>query len=239
MSEVFRRYRDSGYMVGTRGTIISPFGRILKPFEVNSGYLCVFLFLEKKCAKTVHSIVAEVWLGKRPAGKIVNHKDTNKHNNRKKNLEYITPQENNLHAVEAGTLPSGERHYKASIPEKKARRIWKCIQAGMRNAIISEKLSVPQTIVRDIRSGKSWKSITGIVRLNDKGRTDSAHHLNQTKGESKFSVKEQVRIIQKIVSNSGTDKELAESLNLSRTMISSIKHKRTWMKAWKKYESIV
>lgn len=43
----------------------------------------------------VHIIVAKVFIGERPPGLVVNHKDLDKKNNRVCNLEYITVAENN------------------------------------------------------------------------------------------------------------------------------------------------
>lgn len=45
----------------------------------------------------VHHLVAECFLGARPAWYEVNHKDRNKDNNRPNNLEYVTHLENMLH----------------------------------------------------------------------------------------------------------------------------------------------
>lgn len=49
-----------------------------------------------------HSIVAEHFLGIRPTGLTVNHKDGNKLNNRIENLEYLSIRDNVLHAIRTG-----------------------------------------------------------------------------------------------------------------------------------------
>lgn len=48
--------------------------------------------------KMVHTLVAQAFLGARPDGLVINHKDLNKWNNRVNNLEYVTQMENHLHA---------------------------------------------------------------------------------------------------------------------------------------------
>jgi hypothetical protein len=70
----------------------------LQPFRNGQGYLRVALYVDgRKINRTVHSLVAACFLGPRPDGRHVNHIDGNKANNRRENLEYVTPLENALH----------------------------------------------------------------------------------------------------------------------------------------------
>ena len=50
----------------------------------------------------VHSLVAEAFLGPRPLGHEVNHKDGNKWNNDVSNREYVTHSHNRLHIHRLG-----------------------------------------------------------------------------------------------------------------------------------------
>lgn len=51
----------------------------------------------------VHVLVAEAWIGSPPSPRHeVNHKSGDKTNNREKNLEWVTPSENQVHAYETG-----------------------------------------------------------------------------------------------------------------------------------------
>lgn len=52
--------------------------------------------------KYVHRLVAKLFIGSRPKGCIVNHKDGHKDNNHVNNLEYMTQSENVQHAVDNG-----------------------------------------------------------------------------------------------------------------------------------------
>jgi len=65
--------------------------RILKSNPASNGYFHV-----KLCSKTIyiHHLVARYYLGVRPSGKVVSHKNDNKHINHFKNLEYISQKEN-------------------------------------------------------------------------------------------------------------------------------------------------
>ena len=74
----------------------------LKTRKHPSGYLYVGFYYGKGGNKNrywrrAHRVVAEMFLGKIPKGKEINHKDMDKHNNKVTNLEYLTRSENQLH----------------------------------------------------------------------------------------------------------------------------------------------
>ena len=52
----------------------------------------------------VHSLVALAFIGPRPEGMEVNHKDCDKQNNALNNLEYVTHGENQRHAAQMGRM---------------------------------------------------------------------------------------------------------------------------------------
>lgn len=80
-----------------------PCGYILKPSEDKKGYLRLRCTIERKkiCFK-VHRLVAEHFIENPENKPQVNHKDTNKKNNRVENLEWVTNIENAHHAIENG-----------------------------------------------------------------------------------------------------------------------------------------
>jgi hypothetical protein len=55
-------------------------------------------------SKEVHVLVAEVFLGPRPNGAEINHKNGIKADNHYRNLEYTTQAENFQHALDTGLL---------------------------------------------------------------------------------------------------------------------------------------
>lgn len=76
-------------------------GRLLRPGKASNGYFTVAL--GRKNSRTVHSLVAEAFIGPCPAGHEVLHIDGSRVNNCVNNLRYGTRSENNLDAVKHGT----------------------------------------------------------------------------------------------------------------------------------------
>lgn len=76
-------------------------GRILRPGKASSGYYTVAL--GRGNSRTVHSLVAEAFLGPKPDGHEVLHIDGSRTNNCVANLRYGTRSENMLDAVKHGT----------------------------------------------------------------------------------------------------------------------------------------
>lgn len=71
-----------------------------------TGYALVHLQVDgQRQVKTVHELVMLAFVGPRPEGLQINHKDGDKRNNHLPNLEYVTCAENHRHAVRMGLLP--------------------------------------------------------------------------------------------------------------------------------------
>lgn len=75
----------------------------LKPMNKSKrpdGYLQVhFRGKAQREAPLVHQLVISTWLGQRPDGKVVNHKNGVRFDNRITNLEWVTQKENIQHAI--------------------------------------------------------------------------------------------------------------------------------------------
>mgnify|MGYP002351281645 FL=1 len=89
--------------------------RLMKLVLGTNGYLNVGLFVDSKPKSfMVHRLVAEAFLPRNISGLQVNHKDSNPVNNKAINLEWVTPQQNILHAKNKGRLkiPLGSQNGK-------------------------------------------------------------------------------------------------------------------------------
>lgn len=70
-------------------------GHELTPYTVGQGYLRVDLYkYGKRTHKKVHRLVAEAFLKKIPGKESIDHKNTDKTDNRVENLHWVTQKEN-------------------------------------------------------------------------------------------------------------------------------------------------
>jgi hypothetical protein len=157
-------------------------GRLLKPQPNQRGYLRLFLqFGEKRKAFFVHRLVAMAFIGPRPDGCDVNHKDGDKTNNRAGNLEYCRRRENVRHAIETGlydpssktvhkgdehharrrpeVMARGERHGSAQLTGKDVLSIRSRAAAGETHRNIAADFGVDRTTIGDIVRLKTWRHI--------------------------------------------------------------------------------
>jgi hypothetical protein len=87
-------------------------GRLLTRFVATTGYYVVNVCINGECRVVhVHSLMAEAFIGPRPQGYMVNHKDGIKTNLDLGNLEYVTRAENAAHAGRLGLVQSGANHW--------------------------------------------------------------------------------------------------------------------------------
>jgi len=100
------------YSVSSDGRVFSiRTGRILKAAVSARGYRAVCLWdgRGRQRVRPIHCLVAEAFLGDRPHGFVVNHKDGDKLNNAVANLEFCTVAENVRHAFLHGLQPPTRR----------------------------------------------------------------------------------------------------------------------------------
>lgn len=138
--------------------------------QINSVYKCITLS-KNGINKTysVHSVVAEVFIGKRPEGFQVNHKDGNKHNNFASNLEYVTRSQNTKHAYDV----LGFKNAKSNLGNfyGKSFRSVPIIQLSMDRTLIREfdcirrahhELGILESSISNCLGGRS-KSAGGFI----------------------------------------------------------------------------
>ena len=92
-------------------------GKILKPKMHNDGYEFYTLSKGNETSNVYgHRVVAELYVPNPFDKPIVNHKDGNPSNNASFNLEWVTHQENVIHAYDTGLNSNkGASHYKSVV----------------------------------------------------------------------------------------------------------------------------
>jgi hypothetical protein len=110
---------------------------------------------------SVHRLVAETFIGKRPDDKDeINHKDGNKANNHYRNLEWVTTAENVAHAFALRLRPLGESHHQAKLGVEDVRKIRVLAGRGVSQSRIAKRFGMSQSSIGSIIRGETWKEIT-------------------------------------------------------------------------------
>lgn len=79
----------------------------LKLYKDRDGYNVVWFTIKRiRRIHPVRKLVAEAFLGERPKGLVINHKNGVRADDRAENLEYITSQANTIHGWKRGRKPS-------------------------------------------------------------------------------------------------------------------------------------
>ena len=104
------QYKDTSYEIYEDGKCFSYLSnKFLKP-QMSNKYPTYNLTINGKKKKTyIHRMVAETFLPLNSKKNIVNHKDGNTKNFHVNNLEWVTAQENSLHACANGLTPKGNQ----------------------------------------------------------------------------------------------------------------------------------
>lgn len=130
-----------------------------KLVTTKTGYLRVRLCKNNKYKYWfVHRLVLLSFVGKPPkANSQVNHKDGVKSNNNLHNLEWVSPQQNSLHAVRTLgiLLTRGEKVGSARLTEKEVQEI-RGLQGKLLQREIAEMFGVHVMTVNDILKGRTW-----------------------------------------------------------------------------------
>jgi hypothetical protein len=132
-------------------------GKVLCPGTLKHGYLLVVLSdAGRKESRTVHSIVAEAFLGTRPPGKQIRHGPDGPSVNTVKNLCYGTVSENQMDRHRDGTANIGTRNGQSKLTPDDIVTIR---QSDENQRDAAARLKVSQSLISRIRSGEVWKHI--------------------------------------------------------------------------------
>lgn len=110
--------------------------------------------------RTVHSLVAEAFIGPRPRGQQVRHGPLGKAVNTPENLCYGTAQDNANDRVRDGNSGRGTANPKNKLSEKEVMEIYQHPQWRGSAVMLAKKYGVQPALISKIRKGQSWGWLT-------------------------------------------------------------------------------
>lgn len=154
------------YEASTAGRIRSFYRgerRVLKTQPNKKGYLHIGLQINgRRHCEMVHSIIARTFIGPRPDGLEVNHKNTVKSDNSLSNLEYVTHQENINHyqaaGIKSGSFKGSTNNF-AKLTEPDVRNIRERLAMGEKMKSLAEHFRVTYETILSIKNRRSWVHI--------------------------------------------------------------------------------
>ncbi len=155
-------YTLDDYIITIEGEIINKHNNHkIKPQPNGKGYLRVII---GKKRYFVHRLVAQKYIPN-PNNKLqVNHKNGIKTDNRVENLEWVTNQENRLHAVKNGLHLTGSKCPYSKLNEDDV--IYILQNKTLSNKQLAAKFNVSASCIYDIRTGRSWKQLKRYAELS-------------------------------------------------------------------------
>lgn len=148
-----------GFSASDRGRVREDeSGRVLRTIDRGGRgphrYLGVRIAGER-APRALHHVVAEAWVGPRPKGSCINHRNGIKCDNRPANLEWASHRANVRHAAALGLYARGERHGTSKLSEDEVREIRR-LRGGASAREIGEAYGVRKSTVQSIWSRKNW-----------------------------------------------------------------------------------
>jgi len=173
----------------------------------------------------VHRVVAAAFLGPRPDGHVINHKNGDKADNRAENLEYLTPSDNAIHAYRTGLQQRGEKHGRAKLTDENVAEIRERYTGGWgQQAQLAREYGVSQGLISQIVRGEIWTHLeTGAVqRSHRKFRRGERHHNATVSNKTVRAIRD------RYAAGGVTHQELAGEYGISRTTVSRIVRRSIW-----------
>lgn len=152
------RYRVSDFgRIMSLPTKYHPRTKILKPwYQTEQQYAFVSLSLDGTVvSRSVHSVVAEAFLGPRPEGLLVLHKDGVGSRSCASNLRYGTQSQNMLDRKRHGT----ETTPGAKLTRRQVYSIRRLLAMGHRPVEIAARFGVTPETIYLIRARKIWRDV--------------------------------------------------------------------------------
>lgn len=165
-NEEWRPIRDwPDYEVSSRGRVRrcttgngAVLGRVLRLRVTATGYLSVTLSRDGQPGTVkVHRLVLSAFIGTPPTVRHhANHKNFDRKDNRRENLEWVTARRNNEYTIAAGRHAHGERHGKTTLAVHQVLAIRALASSGTALSEVSRRFGVPHSTVSNIHHRRTW-----------------------------------------------------------------------------------
>lgn len=162
MTRRWARVEGGEYEISNDGLVYSfRKKRLLKTFlNGPNGYVFLSLIIDGvKKPRYVHHLVAKTFIGPRPEGMSINHKNGDKGDNRDTNLEYCSHKDNMKHARETGLTVFGERKHTARLTQQAVVEIRNKHQSGHSYADLGREYSVSSSAIRSVVLRQTWREV--------------------------------------------------------------------------------
>jgi hypothetical protein len=160
MEEVWIQIKDATrYEVSNQGRVRNiAKGNLIKPWVNDRGYCFMDLRFDdgRKKTKRLHHIVMEAFVGERPNGFQVNHRNRIKTDNRLENLEYVTSEQNVHHFM---NWPGVHHGRPRRLTESQALKAIELQKEGLKPKEISSRLGIPTKYLTPALYAKTWKHL--------------------------------------------------------------------------------
>lgn len=156
---MIQRFRNTKYIATSDGKVFNEkTGKYLRP-QSNGRYYKVTLSLgnSKQQQFLLHRIIAECFVPNLMKKKEVNHINGDKYDNRIENLEWVTPSENQIHAVKNNLKKHGTDLWNGKFTKEQVLKIIKRKQNGESCRKLGEEFGVNATTISAISRGLRYK----------------------------------------------------------------------------------
>lgn len=226
--DIYIDNQKTRYAIRSNGDVFNKTTRsIMRGGKDSDGYHIVSLSLNgKKYTRKIHRLVAEAFLSNRENLPEVNHKNCDKWDNDISNLEWCTAVYNTHHAAE-----NKLRH--SVLTESDVKKICKLLEQNKVSVgKIADKFNISKSMVYKIKNGYIWSSISD--NYNIKNYNIKTIYKGE-KNPSSIITSKQAKKICKLLENGKTPTQISKKLDIPRSIIYRIKHRKTWTDISQKY----
>lgn len=191
--------------------------RVLKTSTNHDRYATIkFSVHNKRTTYTVHKHVAAAFLGPRPEGKQVHHRNGKKQDNRAANLEYVTASENILRYYAGEHSIRGERHPNAKLTARAVQAMRDLRDLGYSFADIAKWFGVGISGATLAIKGRNWSFVPRRIT-----RGGAAN------GCAKLSEKD-VKEIRFLAGNGQPQRDIGLAYGVTLSTVSNIANRKSW-----------